>query len=483
MVNDKLVQQLQPREVFYFFAKISEIPRESGHEQAIADYLENFAKERNLLCLRDVNNNILIKKAGTKGKEHLPPLIIQGHTDMVCVAKPGHAHDFRRDPIVWRLEGDRLFASDTTLGADNGIAVAYALALLDAQNLTHPPLEVLLTTEEETGMHGAAALNPDWFKGRTLLNLDSEEEGIFLASCAGGTTLEVCHPLQTEPCDKSGLHLHLHSFKSGHSGMEIVQQRANAIQVAGRLLAAASALPGFQIFAFQGGSKHNAIAAEAEVWVTTEDLAELKACCERTFAEIRQEYATTDPDIELTITEQLSEKVWASSTSKQIAQFYFLVAHGVDEMDPDLPGLVRTSLNLGVLRFTEAELNCIISIRSSLASRKDYLAQKIDLMAALTSGAAKVQSAYPAWEYALHSPFRDLALRVYAASTGQEAEISAIHAGLECGLLSAKIPHCDMLSMGPNTYDVHTYMESISVSSVANVWEFLQKLLAEYEIA
>lgn len=476
--------QLEPREVFRFFAEISRIPRESGHEEGIAAYLEAFAKDRGLSVTRDKVNNVIIRKPGTAGRESLPPLILQGHMDMVCVAGPGVQHDFRKDPITWRVEGDMLYANGTTLGGDNGIAVAYALAILDSKDIPHPPLEVLITTSEETGMDGANGVDPKELKGRVMLNIDSEEEGVFLTSCAGGANMHLTRFYETVPAKGLAYRLHIGGLLSGHSGMEIIKQRANAIQLLARCLYELRDLEGWTLASISGGTKHNAIAAASTALLVFEN-EKIAGEAGRRLAEMKKVFHTeckvNDPGIDLSWnSEELPAEMYCPEDSKIFVHFLYMLPHGVIEMNPELPGLVRTSLNLGILHDMAGMVELTISVRSSLASQKHFVLNRLAELARLFGAQAEIRSDYPAWEYEEHSPLRDLALRVHKEMTGKEAEVTAIHAGLECGILRDKMPGCDCLSCGPDLFDVHTSQEHMSLPSVARLWKFLLKLLEAY---
>lgn len=483
----------EPREVFEQFAAVSAVPRESGHEEAIAEFMLDFAHNLGLEAQRDKVNNVIIRKPGTAGRENLPPLILQGHLDMVCVKRPESKHDFRRDPIKWRVEGDYLYADGTTLGGDDGIAVAYIMAVLASQNLPHPPLEILLTTSEETGMGGATELDGKALHGKTLLNLDSEWEGIFLASCAGGSNVSLHRPLQRIKCPaEQAFRLNVSGLQSGHSGAEIDKQRGNAIQLLGRALYCLNKRFGLLLTSVEGGSKHNAIAATAAAEFTlisdgskrnstdllnmiANEVAELNAA-------FKLELASADPQVELTC--EVGATVTATFTpdlSKDIIDLLYLLPHGVQEISPEIEGMVRTSLNLGVLHCENDVISLLISIRSSLASQKEYIRNKLILLAELCGFTADITTDYPAWEYAPKSPLRDLACKIHHELTGKDPVVTGIHAGLECGLLTEKIPGADMLSCGPNLYDVHTFNEHLSISSAGRIWQFLRALLAAYQ--
>ena len=473
------IEQIQPQEVFRWFAEISAIPRGSGNEKAISDFLVRFARERSLEVYQDTALNVIIKKSGTAGYEKSPTVILQGHMDMVCEKTADSTHDFLKDPIKLIVEGDTLHADRTTLGGDDGIAVAYALAILDSQSIAHPPLEVLITTNEETGMDGAQALKAEHLQGRILFNIDSEEEGVFLVSCAGGANAHIDFKIETEPLKGAVLLVTIDGLCGGHSGMEIIKQRANAIKLLGRVLSAVKAEQPVHIVSIAGGSKHNAIAKEAHAVIALEDAARAQNTIAQLAAAIQAEYRAADTGIRIHAgaATTASDVMYNGMLSNGIIDFMMMAPDGVQYMSMDIPNLVQTSLNSGILAAEGGILTFTISVRSSVKSALDETLQVLKLCAERTGGVFSKASEYPAWEYAPHSHARDVAVRTYKELTGKEAVISAIHAGLECGLIKKTVPDIDALSFGPNLYDVHTPGEHLSIASVGRVWTFILKLL------
>jgi dipeptidase D len=473
---------LKPKEVFHYFEELTRIPRGSGNEQQVSDYLVSFAKERKLEVFQDKTLNVIIRKPGTAGYEKAPAVILQGHMDMVCEKAEGSRHDFTKDPLTLKIEGDILRADHTTLGADNGIAVAYGLALLDSADIPHPPLEMLVTTSEETGMDGAHALKTDHLTGKTLLNIDAEEEGVLFVSCAGGVNLVCGFATHWEKAAGGALTIRVSGLKGGHSGLEIIQQRANAIKLLGRLLEAASAAGTFGLVALSGGAKANAIAREAQATVSAEApvLEKIKTIVHRLAKELKAEFATVDPELKVAVTagDQAARRLDHASTEK-LVDFLVVVPNGVQSMSRDLEGLVESSLNLGVLEQSGETITLTVSIRSCVDSIREDLTRRVEALAGLVGAKGVRAGAYPAWQYEEESKIRDLCLSVYKHVSGGEAKIKAIHAGLECGLLRVKLPQTDMIAFGPNLYNVHTPEEHLSIKSVANTWKFLISILAK----
>ena len=476
-----MLEELRPKSVFGFFEELTKIPRCSGDEKRASDYLVSFAEERKLEVFQDAAHNVIIKKPGTAGYESSPAVIIQGHMDMVCEKSKGSDHDFSKDPIPLKVEGDFVRTEGTTLGADNGIAVAYGLALLDATDIPHPPLELLVTTAEETGMNGAFALETEHLSGKTLLNIDAEEEGVLFVSCAGGVDLLSEFDTAWEKAEGGALHIEVSGLKGGHSGLEIIKQRANAIKLLARVLDAARKVGEFHLAAITGGTKSNAIAREAQATITADAavLTQIAAVVESMSADLQAEYATSDPGIKVVATpaDKVEERLDSASTAKLI-DFLVVAPNGVQSMSQDLENLVESSVNLGVLEQSGQRFKMIISARSSVNSIREDLACRIEALARLVNSKSARSAEYPAWQYEADSAIRDLCETVYKEVSGKDAQIQAIHAGLECGLLKQKLPQTDMISFGPNLYAVHTPDEHLSISSVDNTWEFLKSVLA-----
>lgn len=467
----------EPKKVLSYFEELTKIPRGSGNEQAVSDYLKKFATDRGLFVVQDDVLNIIIKKPGTPGYENSPPVIIQGHMDMVDEKNNDTVHDFSKDPLKLRVVEDHLYATGTTLGADNGIAVAYALAILDSHDLAHPPLEVLITVEEETGMLGAASVEGHHFDGKMLINIDSEEEGTFLVSCAGGARQTVTLPLSREAASPYTYKLSLTGLKGGHSGMDIIKERGNANVLLGRALLALRHEFSFNIGNLKGGSKNNAIPREAEALLSFQEepsgLVDAVKSIEKILA---KEIETQDGGLSLSIQEEKALEgvlLYDEVTTQKALGLLGTLPNGVISMSQDIPGLVETSLNLGVLHEKDAFLYIDFAVRSSVGSRKDMMLQKISLLAEAFGAESTITSSYPEWQYAKDSALRDTFIKVYENKYGRTPKIEAIHAGLECGILAGRISGLDMISLGPNLHDVHTPDEHMDLHSVKNVYEFL----------
>lgn len=471
------VKQIEPKKVFNWFYELNQIPRCSGEEKAVSDFLVNFAKERNLEVYQDELFNVIIKKPGSKGYEDLDPVIIQGHMDMVCVKGKDSNHDFSKDPIEMIVEDDFLRANNTTLGADDGIAVAYSLAILDSDDLKHPPLEILITTNEETGMDGVHALKNDHLEGKTLLNIDAEEEGIFLVSCAGGATKFSRFDIKREDLKGDGLEIKISGLKGGHSGMEIIKQRGNGIKLMGRILDECRRNSDIRLAKFSGGTKHNAIPNDATASFITNDKENLKEIIEKFVEKLKEEYRVEEPGLTVDVNEKKIDNPYTKELSENLIDHIIMCPDGVQYMSKDIDGLVQTSLNNAIIQEKGDVIEITTSVRSASSSSMREILNVLEIVAKRSGANTEESGNYPAWQYNEESEVRDKALKVYKDLFNEEAEVSAIHAGLECGLLKEILPDTDMISFGPNLFDVHTEKEHISISSAKRVWEFLVALL------
>ena len=475
------LQNTEPKEVFKWFYEISQVPRGSGNERAISDFLVKFAKDRNLEVHQDKAMNVIIKKPGTAGYEKSPTVIIQGHMDMVCEKEASSNHDFLKDPIKFVVKGEMLYADKTTLGGDDGIAVAYALTVLDSKDIPHPPLEVLITTEEETGMGGAMALTDEHLQGTRLLNIDSEEEGVFLVSCAGGANIHVLFDIKKEAAKGKFLKITVGGLLGGHSGIEINKQRANSIKLLGRILYNIKQNEKINIVEISGGSKHNAIAKDAYAVIAAENTEAVLKIVEKMTADFKGEYRAVDKLLTVTSneTQNSSGQMFTKELTLNLIDFMASIPNGVQYMSMEIPGLVQTSLNNGVLEELDGKIKFTTSVRSSVKSALDEIVDVLRIQAERCGAEFKKASEYPAWEYSPDSPVRDAAVNVYKKLNNKEPLITAIHAGLECGLLKKTLPKVDAISFGPNLYDVHTPNEHMEIASVERVWKFLLAYLAE----
>jgi len=482
----KELKDLKSVEVFKYFKEMNQIPRGSGNEKGISDWLLNFAKEHNLKAIQDEALNIIIKKPGTKGYEKSEVIIIQGHMDMVCEKNKESKHDFLKDPIEFIVEGDFLRANGTTLGADNGIAVAFGLALLASEDIPHPPVELLVTTEEETGMGGAGALDPKSLEGKILINIDSEEEGKLLVSCAGGVREKIKLPITWDEADISYINcaIRLYGLNGGHSGMEINKGRANAIKLMGRFLMDLKSVMSFKINSISGGAKNNAIPRDADAIVLfrKDDEAAVTQKLSEWNATFKNEFNDVDPDIKL-VMERLDtkvEKTFSDDTATKALQILFLIPNGIQNMSMAIEGLVQSSTNIGVLTTSEENIEFDSAIRSSVKTLKKAICDETIVLAEMVGADIEFQSNYPEWQYNPNSRIRKVLEKVYKDINGKSPEISAIHAGLECGLFSDKFKgSLDQISFGPNIYDVHTPKEHLSISSTDRMWSYLVAILKE----
>lgn len=478
----RVLDRLTPEAVFRFFEELCQIPHGSRNTKAISDYCVAFASARGLWVYQDELNNVIIKKPASAGYEAAPTVILQGHLDMVAEKDADCPLDLSRDGLRLHVEGDLISAQGTTLGGDDGIAVAMALAILDSRTLAHPPLEVVFTVDEEIGMEGAQGLDFTQLSGRRMLNIDSEDEGVFTVSCAGGASAHVQLPMSAEPFDGMGARLCVSGLTGGHSGQEIDKGRANANILLGRVLALLLEKLPVRLVEAAGGQKDNAIpnAAWAQLAMDEETFfAAQELVC--TFdAQLRAEYAQTEPGLQLSLTRtQPVTQALCEESALRAVRFLLLVPNGIAAMSMDIAGLVQTSCNLGIFTLDAQALRTVSSVRSSVASQKQMLLERFAALSALLGGTLRVTGAYPAWEYRRLSPLRDVMADVYARQTGKQAKIEAIHAGLECGLFAGALEGLDCVSFGPDLTDIHTTRERMSISSVQRTWEFLLAVLAE----
>lgn len=479
-----ILQNLEPKNVFKYFEEISQIPRGSGNEKAISDYLVSVAKKLNLEVIQDNALNVIIKKPGTKGYESSDTVILQGHMDMVCEKNKGTNHDFEKDPLKLRVIDDMVYATDTTLGSDNGIAVAYALAILESTDIPHPPIEVLITTDEETGMSGAMAISKEHVTGKILLNLDNEEEGHLLVSCAGGIrSKHVLNVNLEEAGDYNNfLHIAVRGLKGGHSGMEINKERGNSNKIMGRILKSLLTLD-YKLVSINGGSKNNAIPREADAIIAlkSDDLENAKGLINEWNPILINELKTQDPGINVSILENTEkiEKVFSKECTEKAVNLLYLIPNGINTNSVEIKDLVESSTNLGVVTTNGTNVEFDSAIRSSVASLKDEIVLRSKTIAELIGAEFETTAGYPEWQYDSESKVRGICQDVYKRMYGKDAKIVAIHAGVECGLFNEKLGKLDMISFGPNLYDVHTPQEHMSITSVKNVWDYLLEVLKE----
>ena len=475
-----VLKDLNPSLVFKYFEEISQIPRGSGNEKEISNFLYKFAKDLGLEVIQDEHLNILIRKPATEGYENCPGVILQGHMDMVCEKNKDSDHDFEKDPIDLRIIDDMIYANGTTLGADNGIAVAMGLAVLASNDLAHPSLEVLITSNEEAGMTGANGLDGGILKGKYIINLDSEEEGYLLVSCAGGNRAYVTLPLTYKSVDenKQALLVEVKGLLGGHSGMDIVKQRANSNVVMGRILNLLDI--DYDLVEVNGGSKNNAIPreCEAKVVVDKNQVDALKSSVSKIEEILKHEFSTTDPGLKVIVEETTADKALADDCKSKALLLLNLIPNGIQTQSMDIEGLVESSTNLGVVKTSEDKMSFESAVRSSVATLRENINNKTKLLADSVGANFENTDGYPAWEYVKNSKLEHICVDVYEKLTGKKPIITAIHAGLECGLLLDKMNGAEAISMGPDMFEVHTPNEHLSIPSVKNVYEFLLEVLA-----
>lgn len=478
---EHILKGLQPESVFRNFEALTQIPRESGNEAAVADYLEQFAKQLGLHVIKEASNNIIITKPASPGYENAPTVILQGHTDMVCVKLDTLDFDFNTQPIPLVVDGDWIKTKGTTLGADNGIAVAMAMSLLEDQSLQHPKIIALFTTSEETGMDGVMSLDPEHVKGDILINLDSEEEGTLLASCAGGVNNITEIDMEKVP-NPNGLayQLVISGLAGGHSGIEIGKNRANAIKLMGRVLTIFKAHFPYALYEIRGGEKMNAIAKRCEMKFTIDSeykylMEDLVESIQMTF---NTEYEVADAGIKLEVQPcDVPADVYSEVSLSRLEKLLRLTPFGVYTMSAGMEGLVESSNNLGVLEQNGDTIKLTNAIRSSVKSKKQELNEVMALICETVNGRNTLVADYPEWPYKVDSKIRDLMKATYSELYQKELHVEAIHAGLECGFLKEKVGDIDMISLGPNMHDVHTPFERLSIGSTARTYQFLLEVL------
>lgn len=474
---------LEPASVFHYFNEICQIPHGSYNTKAISDYCVNFAKSHHLTCYQDDTNNVIIVKEASPGYENAKPVILQGHLDMVCEKTDDSDHDFEKDPLKLRVDGDWLSAEGTTLGGDDGIAVAYGLAILEDTSLAHPKLYVIFTTEEEVGMDGAHAIDLTPVKDAGyMINLDSEEEGYILAGCAGGSRAHITLPITWEKATGLCCELAVSGLAGGHSGGEINRFGANGSVLLGMVLNTLSKDFDLKITALTGGSKDNVIPKKstADIVITPADKDAIQAKLAELEAYYHKVYGQRDPNLTITLTDNgegnadVMDKASADRAIFTLTQ----APNGVQAMSFDIEGLVETSLNLGVMATRDHDLYLSFALRSSVGAARQALEDKLKAFVDYIGGTFDIASSYPAWEFRRESILRDKMSAIYNDMFGSEPVVQAIHAGLECGLISNKLPDLDIVSIGPDMQDIHTPDERLSIASTKRMWDYLLAVLA-----
>jgi dipeptidase D len=474
---------LKPEPIWRYFAEISQVPRESKNERQISDYVVGVAKRLGLQVKQDAALNVVVKKPASAGREGAPSVCLQGHLDMVCEKNKGVEHDFRKDPIRLVRQGNFLMADGTTLGADNGIAVATNLAIMEDRSLEHGPLEFLFTVDEETGLTGAGFLKPGFVESRTLLNLDSEEEGEIFVGCSGGRDTSGTWKVDfmRAPGGSIAARLKVQGLIGGHSGLEIDKGRGNSIKTLARVLRELHDI-GARISHIEGGNKRNAIPREAEalLFVPKDKVRKAQAIAKKFQEMIGTELASVDPDLSITldrVTGDVERQVTKKDQQESIVKALIALPHGVMKMSADIPGLVETSTNVAVISTLKNKIVLETSQRSSVASEIDEIVQTVATILEL-SGAKVVQdSGYPGWKPNLESPILKVAKSTYQQLYGKQPGVQAVHAGLECGIIGEKYPGMDMISFGPTLEGVHSPDEKMHIDSVQKFWDYLLAIL------
>lgn len=477
----KEFNNLEAENVFKNFEIINQIPRCSKEEEKISNYLKSWAEEKNLQVIQDDAKNIIIKKPATDDAKKNSTVILQGHMDMVCEKNSDKNHDFSKDPIEFVIKDDYIYADRTTLGADNGIAVAMFMSILESNDILHPNLEVLITTDEESGMTGVLNLNPEDLEGNTLINLDSEGEGIFTAGCAGGGRLSLdINPGRKKSDYNNAYKLFVYGLSGGHSGVDIDKEKANSNKLLGRVLYAVK--DEIDLKSISGGSKSNAIPREAKAVVLTDDINLVEKKIKDLLDEIKKEYQITDPNIDIKVEPyDIDDKeVYDDKTKSKIISAVNLIKNGPIKKSTEID-LVITSNNLGVVKEEENKIKLECAPRSSVESNLRYFRDEMKQLAEVLDVDYEEGDFYPGWEYATTSYIRDLCVDTYKKINDKDPEVIAIHAGLECGFLAEKIKGLDAISFGPNMYEIHTPNEHLSIKSTQKTYKLLCEILKNYQ--
>lgn len=476
-----VLNELEPKEVFRYFEEISAIPRGSSDTKRISDYLVAFAKERDLKVIQDEVNNVIIFQPGTPGYEDSEPVILQGHMDMVCEKTPDSDHDFEKDGLELYVEDGFLRAKNTTLGGDDGVALAMALAVMDSDEIPHPPIEAVFTVDEELGMEGAEAIDLSVLKGKKLINLDSEEEKTLTVGCAGGVRYQALIPVKKETVSGTKIQITIQGLLGGHSGEEIHKQGGNANKMIGRLLYHIAGSKSYYLSKICGGSKDNVIPSQAyaSIVVEKEDETQIRDMI-RDMEEIwNAEFMGTEPNLNVRIEVEEKEDivVFSKDTTQNVVRFIAACPNGLQEYSRKVAGATETSLNLGVVSMKEDGVEAAFLIRSAVDSRKQQILEQVDALTKGFGGTGSISSDYQAWQYRPQSELRPIMVEAYKEVYQKEPEICIIHGGLECGIFLGKRPDLDCVSCGPDVLDIHTYNEHLDIASTKRSWEFLKLIL------
>ncbi|MBQ8606407.1 MAG: aminoacyl-histidine dipeptidase [Clostridia bacterium] len=472
-----VLENLQPERVFYYFEKLCAIPHGSGNMEKISEFCLDFAKAHSLCAVRDSANNVIIFKGASEGYENAEPVILQGHLDMVCQKRADCNIDFEKDGLSLYIDGDFVKAHGTTLGADNGIAVAMTLAILESKDISHPPIEAVFTTDEEVGMDGALALDMSLLSGNKLINLDSEDEDILTVSCAGGSDFSITAPLCRKKASGTPVTVTLGGLRGGHSGIEIASGRVNSNILTGRLLNTLQSEIDFEIVSVCGGDKGNAIPLLSSLTVLTEDadgfINKVKLCLET----VKKEISAREPGFEFETAAGEYGVYDVIGIKKELIFLLSCAPNGVLKMSAEIEGLVETSLNLGIVSTDKESLYMLFTLRSNKRSALAYLEKKLTALCTFIDCEIKTGGHYPPWEFKENSELQELYKEVYRDLYGKEPRVEAIHAGLECGVLSSGKDGLDCISIGPELYDVHTVSERLSIPSTERIYKLVLEIL------
>ncbi len=473
------LDRLEPKEVFSFFEQLCAIPHGSGNTRAVSDWVAEFAKTRGFWYVQDALDNVVIKKPASPGYEAAAPVILQGHIDMVCEKTADCEKDMTREGLDVAVDGDVVYAKGTTLGGDDGAAVAMMLAVLDDDTLPHPSIEAVFTADEEVGLLGAAALDASVLDGRRLINLDSEAEGVFTVSCAGGARANCRIPVARETFAGAALRLTVDGLLGGHSGAEIDKGRANASKLLGRVLYTLREKSDFRLCTVRGGMADNAIPVMSEA-VIVGDADAARAVAEEMERVLRDEYRATDPNVCVRVSACETELLpMSAGSTADVVTFLLCAPNGIFAMSAEIAGLVQTSLNLGILDTEADAVKASFSVRSSVDTQKRMLLDTLRCLTERLSGDMGTTGEYPGWAYRADSPLRELMVRVFTEQYGYAPKIEAIHAGLECGLFAGKLPGLDCVSIGPDMEAIHTPGEKLHIASTQRTWKLLTETLRQ----
>lgn len=466
----------QTERILHHFEEMNKIPRCSGNEKEVSNFLKNFAEKLGLEVIQDSNLNIIIKKPGTKGYENSPVVILQGHMDMVCEKTSDSNHDFSKDPVELIKEGNFIKGNNTTIGADNGLAVAISMAILENEDIVHPPLEILITVEEETTMKGALNLDSNILSGEMLINLDSDEEGVLTVGSAGGVSTVFSKKIIREENTWNSFKIKFEGLKGGHSGVEIDKNFGNMIKVIGEFLSILKEKSQFRIGKFNSGTVHNAIPRSGEIEISIEDSPAENL--ETTIKETRDRFKDLDGDLEIKYESTDLEKVWSKDLTFDFINLISSLPTGVNSYVQN-ENIVESSSNLAIAEEKEDEIYIEVSIRSSNDSKKENIIEKSTDICKENNFSYKLDSGYPTWEYKKESKLREIAKNVYKELFNKEMEVLIIHAGLECGAISSKYPNMDIISIGSNIHDIHTPKERLDIDSLERIYKFILNILKE----